>query len=249
MPSDNQQTSEAAWEESFFQQVIPNISQQLFYPSLATIPLCRRVINDIEEHQRRVLCSNVEGANRDTNTFPVSNPGEQEEGITIPNRGPQARITPAETQEETLQLESLEIEDTSIKQVSPMQDQDSEILQAQNIGETEVPDTQDTSDTQIPNDGTDSQLNGEEGDPDILDNQTSKALQDDNYHTAIDDDEQDDTIQFGNPVTQPFLSRSFRVPITEVGCLSFMQMLQDYLHAYLSPSQVDAYSQVQEMAQ
>ena len=71
----------------------------------------------------------------------------------------------------------------------------------------------------------------------------------DNYHTAIDDDEQDDTIQFGNPITQPFLSRSVRVPITEVGCLRFTQMLQDYLHAYPPPSQTDAYSQIQGMAQ
>ena len=69
-----------------------------------------------------------------------------------------------------------------------MQDQNSESLQAQNIGETEVPDAQDTSDTQIPDDGTDSQLNGEEGDPDIPDDQTSKASQEYNYHTAIDDD-------------------------------------------------------------
>ena len=151
---------------------------------------------------------------------------------------------PAETQEESLQLESLEVEDTSIKQVSPMHDQDSESLQAQNIGETEVPDTQDTSDTQIPDDGMDSQLNDEEGDPDIPDDQTSKALQEDNYHTAIDNDEQDNTIQFGNPVTQLFLSRSIRVSITEVGCLSFMHMLQDYLHAYPPPSQTDAYSQI-----
>ena len=91
-------------------------------------------------------------------------------------------------------------------------------MQAQNIGETEVPDTRDTSDTQIPDDGPDSQLNGEKGNPDILDDQTSKASQEDNYHTAINDDEQDDTIQFGNPVTQPFLSRNVRVHITEVGC-------------------------------
>ena len=69
-----------------------------------------------------------------------------------------------------------------------MQDQDPESLQAQNIGETEVPDTQDTSDAQIQDDGTDSQLNIEEGDPDILANQTSKALQEDNYRTAVDDD-------------------------------------------------------------
>ena len=74
-------------------------------------------------------------------------------------------------------------------------------------------------------------------------------MQEDNYHTAIDDDEWDDTIQFGNPVTQPFLSRCIRVPITEVGCLSFMQMLQDYLHAYLPLSQADAYSQIQGIAQ
>ena len=193
--------------------------------------------------------TNVEGANRGTNTSPVSNPGEQEEEVMIPNTGPQARNTPAETQEESLQLESLEIEDTSIKQVSPMQDQDSESLRAQNIGETEVPDTQNTSDTQMPDDGTDSQLNDEEGDPDIPDDQTSKASQEDNYRTAIDDDEQDNTIQFGNPVTQLFLSRSIRVNITEVGCLSFMQMLQDYLHAYLPPSQADTYTQSQGMAQ
>ena len=162
----------------------------------------------------------------------------------IPKMGPQTGITPAEMQEETLQPESLETEDTGIKQVSSIQDQDSKSLQAQNMRETEVPDTQDTSDTQIQDDGTDSQLNGEECDPDISDDQASKASQEDNYCTAIYDDEQDDTIQFGNPVTQPFLSRSIRVPITEVGCLSFTQMLHDYLQAYPPPSQADAYSQI-----
>ena len=64
----------------------------------------------------------------------------------------------------------------------------------------------------------------------------------------MDEDEQDDTIQFGNPVTQPLLSRSVRVPITEVGCLSFTQMLQDYLRAYPPPSHADAYLQIQHMA-
>ena len=77
----------------------------------------------------------------------------------------------------------------------------------------------------------------------------SKASQDDNYCTAIDDDNLDDTVQFGNPVTQPFLSRSVRVPTTEVGCLSFTQMFQDYLHEYPPLSQADAYSHIQEMAQ
>ena len=95
----------------------------------------------------------------------------------------------------------------------------------------------------------DSQLNDKECDPDIPDDLTSKASQEDNYHTAIDDDEQDNTIQFGNPTTQPFLSRSIRVPITEVGCLSFTQMLQDYLHAYLPPLQADTHSQSQGMDQ
>ena len=83
----------------------------------------------------------------------------------------------------------------------------------------------------------------------MQDDQTSKASQDDNYRTAIDDDDLDDTVQFGNPVTQPFLSRSIRVPITEVGCLSFTQMFQDYLHGYPPPSQADTYLQIQEMAQ
>ena len=71
--------------------------------------------------------------------------------------------------------------------------------------------------------------------------QTSKASQDDKYHPAIDDDNLDNTVQFGNPVTHPFLSRIVRVPTTEVGCLSFTQMFHDYLHEYPQPSQTDAY--------
>ena len=67
---------------------------------------------------------------------------------------------------------------------------------------------------------TDSQVD-EEQDPDIPEDQTSRVSQDDNYRTAIDDDEQHNTIQFGNLITQPFLSRNVRVPIMEVGCLSF----------------------------
>ena len=76
----------------------------------------------------------------------------------------------------------------------------------------------------------------------MQDDQTSKAFQN-------DDDNLDDTVQFGNPVTQPFLSRSVRVPITEVGCSSFTQMFQDYLHEYPSPSQAVTLLQIQEMAQ
>ena len=102
-------------------------------------------------------------------------------------------------------------------------------VQAQDMEENEVPVVEDTSEQQAQVANTDSQAEEEQQDPDIPEDQTSRALQDDNCQTAIDDDEQDDTIQFSNLVTQPFLSRSVRVPITEVGCLSFTQMLQDYL--------------------
>ena len=104
-----------------------------------SISFYRRFIIDREEHQRRTLDDSVEGTTRGTNTFPVPGPEEQEEEVITPNIGPQAQIIPAETQEETLQLESLEKQDTSIKQVHTIQDQDSESLQAQNIGEIKVP--------------------------------------------------------------------------------------------------------------
>ena len=86
-------------------------------------------------------------------------------------------------------------------------------------------------------------------DSEIPEDQISRTSQDDNYRTTINEDEQDDTIQFGNLVTQAFLSRSVRVPIIEVGFLSFTQMLQDYLRAYPPPSHADAYLQIQKMAQ
>ena len=89
-----------------------------------SIPFSRRVINDIEEHERRVLDRYVEG----TNTSPVQTLDEQEKEVTTSNTAQKARITPAKMQEEILQLESLETEDTSMKQVNPMQGKDSESL-------------------------------------------------------------------------------------------------------------------------
>ena len=162
------------------------------------IPLSRRVINDIEEHQRRVLNSYAEGTNRGMNTSPVQTLDQQEKEITTTKTGQKAGIIPAEMQKETLQPESLEIEDTGMKQVDPTPSQDSESLQVQNREENEVPDAKDTSNTQVKDDDTDSQVNGEQPDPDIPDDHTSRASQEDNYHMAIDDDEQDDTMQFGN---------------------------------------------------
>ena len=172
------------------------------YPS---IPLSRRVINDIEEHQRRVLNSYVEDSKRGMNTLPVQTSNEQEEEVTTTKTGQKAGITQAEMQEITLQLESLET-NTGMKQVDPTQGQDSESVQAQNMEENEVPDAKDTSNMQVQDDDTDSQANGKQPDPDIPDDQTSRASQEDNYQTVIDDDEQHNTIQFGNPVTQLFLS-------------------------------------------
>ena len=83
----------------------------------------------------------------------------------------------------------------------------------------------------------------------MQDDQTPRASQDDNYCTAIDDDDLDNTVQFGNPVTQPFLSQSDRVPTTEVGCLSFTQMFHENLQEYPSLSQTDTFLQIQEMVQ
>ena len=117
MPQGNQQTMDSAPYESPFEQVIPSILQQSLYPSLAAlgnslntvvsppIPFSRRVINDTEEQQRS------------TNTSPTSDLEEQDEEVIIPRIKPQAGITQADTQEETLQLESLETEDTGIKKV------------------------------------------------------------------------------------------------------------------------------------
>ena len=129
MPQDNQQMTDSAQDESPFQQVIPNVSQQSLYPLLAAlgtslnttvslpIPFFRRVISDIEEQQRKALKDTVEGTIRSTNTSPTSEPDEQDQEVSFQSVKPQAALTQAETQEETLQLESLETEDTSIKKV------------------------------------------------------------------------------------------------------------------------------------
>ena len=74
------QFTEATKDESSFWHVIPNIPQQSLYSSLVamgsspntalspSIPLSRRVINEIEEHQRTVLDNYAEGMDREMNT-------------------------------------------------------------------------------------------------------------------------------------------------------------------------------------
>ena len=204
-----------------------------------SIPLARRVINDIEEHQRTVLDSYADAMDRGMNTSPVLSLAEQQVEIKTTSTGQQTVVTQAELQDNTLQLESPEIEDTGMEQADPTN------VPTQDVKENAEPVEVDTSKQQAQVADTDSQVDEEQQESDIPEDQTSRASQDDNYRTAIDNDEQDNTIQFSNPVTQPFLSRSVRVPIIEVGCLSFTQMLQDYLRAYPPLSHADAYLQIQ----
>ena len=197
------------------------------------IPFSRRVINDTEEQQRKALEDTVEGTIRLTNTSPTSDLEEQDEEVDIPSIKPQAGIEQADTQEETLQLESLETEGTGIKKVHTLEDQNTGPTEAQNTGDIDERTAPDLTGSQIEDDGTNPESNGDDytsddHDPTMQEDQTSKASQDDNYCTAIDDDDPDDTVQSGNPVTQPFLSKSVRIPTTEVDCLSFTQMFQDY---------------------
>ena len=117
MPSDNPQSTEATQDESSFWQMIPNILQQSLYPSLAamgsspntalspSIPLTRRVINKIEEHQRTVLDSYADGMDRGMNTSSVLSSDEQQVKIKTTSTGQQAVVTQAELQDNTLQPE------------------------------------------------------------------------------------------------------------------------------------------------
>ena len=87
------------------------------------IPFSGRVINDIEEQQRKALSYSIEGTIREMNTSPISDSEEQEKEVIMPNTNLQATKSQADTQEETLQLESLETEDTHVKQVCIADDQ------------------------------------------------------------------------------------------------------------------------------
>ena len=256
---DNQPPTDSAPDESPFQQVIPSILQQSLYPSLAemgtsintkvspSIPFTRKVINDTEEQQRKTLKNTVEGIIRSTNTSPIPEEEGKEKEVITPSFNQQAHTTQADTQEETLQLKSSKIEDTGTKQVYNSKDQNVGPIETQNIEHTNKRAVFNSVDGQIEDNGSTPENNDQ--DPAMQDEQMSKASQDDNYHTAIDNDDLDDTIQFGNPVMQPFLSRNVRIPTTEVGCLSFTQMFQGYLHEYPPPSQANVYSQIQVMAQ
>ena len=208
-----------------------------------SIPLSRRVINEIEEHQRTFPDSYAEDMDRETNTSPVLSLDEQQVKIKNTLTGPQPVEMHAEVQDNTLQPESSEKEYTGIQRVDPINIQNQYV--EENTESAEI----DASEQRAQVITMDSQAVEDQQESEIPEDQISRASQDDNYQTAIDKNEQDDAIHFGNLVTQPFLSRSVRVPIIEVGCLSFTQMLQDYSRAYPPLSHADAYLQIQQMAQ
>ena len=223
-----------------------------------SIPLARRVINEIEEHQTTVLDSYTEGMDRETNTSPVLSFNEQQVETKNTLTGPQPVHTNADVQDDTLQPESPEKEDTGIKQVDPIDVQNQDVEEKADSTEIDASEqqepviTQDSQAEEVQQEPVQQELDQEEldeQDSEIPEDQISKTSQDDNYQAAIDEDEQNDTIQFGNLVTQPFLLRSVRVPIIKVGFLSYTQMLQDYLRAYPPPSHANAYLQIQQMAQ
>ena len=186
-PSDNHQSTEAIQDESSFQQVIPNIQQQSQYPSLTAmesspntalspyIPLARRGINKIEEHQRTVLDSYAEGMDRGMNTSPVLSLDKQQVKIKTTSTGLQPVVTHAELQDNTLQPESPETEDTSVEQADPINVQTQDVEENTKLAEV------DTSEQQAQVDNTDSQVDEAQQEPDIPDDQTSRVSQNDNY--------------------------------------------------------------------
>ena len=166
----------------------------------------------------------MEGIIRLTNTSPIPEEEGKEKEVITPSSNLQVCTTQADTQEETVQPESSKIEGTGTKQVYASEDENVGPTEAKNIEHTNERAVLDSINGQIEDDGS----TPENNDPDLAmqDEQMSKASQDDNYHTAIDDDDLDDTIQFGNPVMQTFLSRSIKIYTTEVVCLSFTQIVK-----------------------
>ena len=256
----DQHSTGSTQDEPSFQQLLFSGIQQSLYPSLTAMgtgvntavsplmPFSRRVINDIEEQQCKFFDGSVEGAHRGTNTFPSLYLDDQNEEAAVQNMNSQAAILQENTPEETLQLKSLDMEDTNTKEVHTEADnQDQSILKDKNNREMEKEDMVDEILQKIQDTDDNSNYEDEEQDTDIQEDQRFKMSHKDNYSTAIDDDDSDDAIQFGSLFTQPFLSRSIRIPTTEVGCLIFSQMFQDYLMTYPPPLQADAYTQIQAM--
>ena len=95
------------------------------------------------------------------NTSPVLSLDEQQVEIKTTSRGQQPVDTHTELQDNTLQLESREMEDTSIQQV------DSTNVQTQDVEENAKLAEVDTSEQQAQVANTDSQVDEEEQEPEI----------------------------------------------------------------------------------
>ena len=100
---------------------------------------------------------------------------KQQEETKTTSKGENPVIIQADLQEETLQPENPETEDTGVKQADPT------YVQAQDMEENEVPVVEDTSKQLVQVVNTDSQVDDEQQAPDIPEDQTSRASQDDNY--------------------------------------------------------------------
>ena len=109
------------------------------------------------------------------NTSPVYSLNEQQDEVNPTSKEQKPVDSQAELQEDTLQLESPEIEDTGMKHA------DSVDIQAQDVAENEVPVAEDAGEQQAHDANTDSQVNEEQQDPDIPEDQISRASQDDIY--------------------------------------------------------------------
>ena len=149
------------------------------------IPLTRRVINEIEEHQRTILDSYIEGMNRETNTSPVLSVDEQQVKTKNTLIEPQPLDANAEVQDNTLQLEPPEKEDTGIKQVDPVDVQNQYVEENAESAEINVSEQQElviTKDSQAEDvqQESDQEELDEQG-SEILEDQISRTSQDDNY--------------------------------------------------------------------
>ena len=123
----------------------------------------------MEEHQRTVLDSYAEGTDRGMNTSPVPSSDGQHDETTTTLKGQKPVLTQAELQENTLQLESPQTKDTSMKQA------DLTNVHAQDIKENVEPVEEDTSEQQAQVANTDSQVEEEQQDPYIPEDQTSRG--------------------------------------------------------------------------
>ena len=117
----------------------------------------------------------MEGNIRSTNTSLISEAEGQEEEVIITSTNLQAGINQADTQEETLQLESSEIEDTCVKEVHTQEGQNTGPTEAQNTGNPNERAVPDSINSQIEEDGTTPENNSD----DYISDDQDPVMQDD----------------------------------------------------------------------